>query len=429
MLSITEKNARGDGKTVNTAAIQNAIDSCHRAGGGVVLVPRGCFVSGPLTLRGNVRLHLEPGAVLRAVSDISSWPVIPDPYSGKKGERDVYQPFIYAENVSNIGIGGAGVIDGSGEVWWAGERDNTLEYRRPRLIAPSGCSRVSIEGLKLINSQQWTVNPVCCNDVSIHGLTINNPEDSPNTDGINPDSCKNVRIFDCHIDVGDDCIAVKSGTEDSIRPAELAACENLAISDCVMAHGHGAVVCGSEMSGDIRNLTISNCIFKGTERGLRFKSRRGRGGIIENIRAYGIVMDSVQTPFVANLFYKCGLKDAPRVTDLSPHPVGADTPRIERLRFSHITARNAQFAAGVFNGLPEMPLRDIALQDVDIHFDMDAPPGETCAALTVPRMSRRAFFCRYTDNLSLRSVRVERHAGPFIDRNFCGSLKAEQCDF
>jgi len=425
MLSVLAHKAVGDGRTECTTAIQAAIDACGEAGGGTVLFPSGCFLTGPLTLREHVWLHLEPGAILRAVTDISTWPIIPDPYFGDGGERNVYQPFIYAEDVCDIGITGSGAIDGSGETWWRAFHEGTLKNRRPRLIAPSGCTNVTLDGITVMNSPQWNINPVCCDNLRINGVTVRNPSNSPNTDGINPDSCRNVHISNCHIDVGDDCITLKSGMEDSLRPLEKRACENITITNCTMVHGHGGVVCGSDMSGSVRNVAISNCVFQGTERGIRFKSRRGRGGIIENIRVSNIIMEDVQTPFVANLFYHWGAHGEARVLDTHAYPVDDGTPRIERLRFSHITARNAQFAAGVFHGLPEMPLQDIVMHDVDIQMNPEAHEGETAMASTIPKMSKRAFFCRHVSGLHLQSVRVEGYEGPLVDAENCEEVHVD----
>ena len=162
-----------------------------------------------------------------------------------------------------------------------------------------------IEGVTFRNSPMWTVSPLACDNVVIRAVTVINPPDSPNTDGINPDSCRNVRISDCYVDVGDDCITIKSGKEDDAR-RELRACENIAVTNCTLLHGHGGVVIGSEISGSVRNVAISNCIFVGTDRGIRIKARRGRGGVVEDIRASNLVMDGVHCPIVVNLFYGCG---------------------------------------------------------------------------------------------------------------------------
>ena len=150
--------------------------------------------------------------------------------------------------------------------------------RRPHLVRVVDCRNVLIEGVTLRNSPMWTISPLACDNVTITKLTVINPPDSPNTDGINPDSCRNVHISDCHVDVGDDCITIKSGKEDDGR-RELRACENITVTNCTLMAGHGGVVIGSEISGSIRNVTISNCVFVGTDRGIRIKARRGRGGV------------------------------------------------------------------------------------------------------------------------------------------------------
>ena len=160
-----------------------------------------------------------------------------------------------------------------------------------------------IEGISIVNSPSWTINPVRCNNVIVDKVIIRNPKDSPNTDGINPDSCKNVHISNCHIDVGDDCIAIKAGIEKSIYRVS---CENVVISNCTFIHGHGAVVIGSDTTGDIRNITVSNCVFENTDRGIRLKTRRGRGGIVEDICVSNIIMKDVKSPFVLHQYYFCG---------------------------------------------------------------------------------------------------------------------------
>jgi polygalacturonase len=262
--------------------------------------------------------------------------------------------------------------------------------------------------------------------VRIHGISIRNPHNAPNTDGINPDSCQFVRISDCYLNVGDDCITLKSGEEDVDRPPERASCENITITNCTMVRGHGAVVCGSEMSGNVRNVTISNCVFRGTDRGLRFKSRRGRGGIIENVRMTNIVMEDVRTPLCGNLFYHCEAYGEARVTDTHAYPLDDTTPRMERLHFSHITARNAWHAAGVFHGLPEMSIRDLVMEDIDIQMAPDAKEGWTIMASTIPKLARRAFVFRHVDGLRMRDVRVDGHEGPFLDQEKCENLKVDE---
>ena len=217
-------------------------------------------------------------------------------------KQEVYASCIYADGAENIAITGFGTIDGQGQKWWDVFRNHPeqLEYPRPKLISFDSCQQITLRDVSLVNSPSWTVNPILCQDITVDNIKIKNPADSPNTDGIDPESCKNVRISNCLIDVGDDCIAIKSGTEET---KERVSCENITISNCQMLHGHGGVVLGSEMSGDIRNVTISNCIFQDTDRGIRLKSRRGRGGVIEDIRVNNLIMDNVICPFTLNLYY------------------------------------------------------------------------------------------------------------------------------
>jgi len=181
---------------------------------------------------------------------------------------------------------------------------NTLQRRffRPPFIQPVRCKKVKIEGVKIINSPFWTVNPEFCDNVTIKGITIDNAP-SPNTDGVNPESCRNVHISDCHISVGDDCITIKSGRDAQARRLGVP-CENITITNCTMLSGHGGVVIGSEMSGSVRKVTISNCVFDGTDRGIRIKSTRGRGGVVEDIRVSNVVMSNIkQEAVVLNLKY------------------------------------------------------------------------------------------------------------------------------
>lgn len=418
MRTITDFGARGDGETVNTAAIQKAIDACGLAGGGTILVPPGCFLSGPLTLRSHVTLRLESGAVLRAVPRMDGWPKLDDPYSGQEGGRREFQPFLYGQDQQDISIEGRGTIDGNGAVWWAAAQQLRSERtRRPRLLCLNGCRDVRLSGFTAMNSACWTINPVCCENVTIEGLTVRNPYDSPNTDGINPDSCRCVRIIGCMVDVGDDCITIKAGTETHRRPADRASCEHIAISDCHLMHGHGGVVCGSEVHGWVRNVVISNCTMSGTDMGLRFKSRRGTGGGIRNVRASNLIMEDVPVPFVLNLNY--GRNADPPLPAPVMEPVGPGTPSIEGMRFAHITALRAHHAAAFLHGLPEMPIRDVAFHEVDIAMHPEARDGFPAHSPSVPRMRKRGFYARHVHGLRLESVRVDGAEGPRLDAVEC----------
>src|SRR4051812_42767034 len=274
--NVVQFGAVADGETLTTAQLQETIDACAKAGGGTVVIPAGNYVTGTLWLRSNITLHLEPGATLLGSQRFDDFPMWTSQWEGA-GVKQSRAAMICGEGLENIAITGRGTIDGRGAIWWESQRNNPGVIRRPILVRFVDCRNVLIEGVTLRNSPMWTVSPLACDNVTITKITVINPPDSPNTDGINPDSCRNVRISDCHVDVGDDCITIKSGKETDER-RELRACENITITNCTLMAGHGGVVIGSEVSGSIRNVAISNCVFVGTDRGIRIKARRGRGG-------------------------------------------------------------------------------------------------------------------------------------------------------
>ena len=423
MESITRFGARGDGETVCTAAIQRAIDACGASGGGTIVVPPGRFVTGTLWMRSNVTLHLDAGATLIAARDPAAFPVFAAAFEGKSNPS--HAGLIAGDNLDNIAITGRGLIDGSGPFWWDLFRANKLEHFRPRLIRPIDCRNVLIDGITLTNSPAWTVNPVACDNVAITRLTIRNPHDSPNTDGINPDACANVRVSDCHIDVGDDCVTIKSGTEDDGRPRRRP-CENIAITNSTMLRGHGGVVIGSEMSGGVRNVVISNCVMVGTDRGIRMKSRRGRGGAIEDVRVSNIVMDGVLCPIVINLFYGCGAWGERKVEDRAPHEVNEGTPRMRRLRYANITARNVKYAAAFVLGLPEMYVEDVAMTEVSFYIDPhNTEAGAPAMAPGVDTHCRAGIHLEHVRRVRLRNVEVFNQQGPPVHVSECDDVRAD----
>ena len=340
------------------------------------------------------------------------YPIIHSRWEGK--HQDTYAPLIAGKHLQNIAVTGRGTIDGRGAVWWKAKKEKTLAHPRPRLISFSDCSNVLIEGITAINSPSWTINPVHCQNVNIRGITIINPADSPNTDGINPDSCRLVRISDCYVSVGDDCITIKSGTEHE-HPDRYAPCRDITITNCTLERGHGGVVIGSEMSGGVKNVVISNCVFIGTDRGIRIKSRRGRGGTIEDIRVSNLIMDGVLCPFTMNLYYHIGERGNLNVSDKNPRSVNDGTPRLRRIHFSHITAREVKHAAGFLYGLAEMPLEDISFSDISISISEEADSGYPEMADDIPSMSQAGFFIRNARHLRLEHVEVTGQRGPAFD--------------
>ena len=393
---------------LETGALQQAIDTAAANGGGTVRVAPGRHVTGALMLRSDVTLALDAGAVLAGSEDPADYPLVETRWEGRL--QLTHAPLIGGSGLRNVAITGRGTIDGQGAGWWKGHREKTNVHPRPRLISIADSSNVLIEGIKAVNSPAWTINPVRCTNVTVDKVTIRNPPDSPNTDGINPDSCRYVHISNCHIDVGDDCITIKSGIETEAEDRR-APCENITITNCTMAHGHGGVVIGSEMSGDVRNVVISNCVFVGTERGIRIKTRRGRGGVVEDIRASNIVMREVLVPFTMNLFYNFLAKGDQAVSDKRPRAVDAGTPRVRRIQFAQITAGDAHYAAAFLYGLPEMPIEDVTFRDVSIAMSADARSGVPDNLDDQPPMSRVGFFARNVKGLHLEGVEVSGQLG------------------
>ncbi len=414
--------AIGDGQTNDTVALQSAIDACAARGGGTVLVPAGKYLTGSLFFNNDITLHLEAGSVLLGSPKPADYPVTPNRWEGT--EQKTYAPLLAGNNLTHISITGRGTINGQGESWWRAFRSKTLTYPRPRLIGFADCTNVLIEGVTLINSPAWTVNPVRCENVIIRGLTIVNPPDSPNTDGINPDSCRLVHITDCYVSVGDDCITIKAGTQLEL-PDRRSACRDITINDCILERGHGGVVIGSEMSGGVQNVVISNCIFIGTDRGIRFKSRRGRGGIVEHVRVSNLIMDGVLCPFTMNLYYHVGARGDTTVSDKNSHPVDDGTPTFRHIHFSHISAVDVKTAAGFLYGLAEMPLEDISFSDVTIALTGGTDATHPEMADDIPQMSQAGFFIRNARNVRMDHVKITGQIGEAFDMD--ASVEATIC--
>lgn len=406
--TVTDFGASPD-KKMNTIAIQQTIDTAAENGGGRVVIPTGIFMTGALFLKSNISLYLMPGAILKFSDDQADYPVVSSRWEGV--QQQVYASCLYAENAENISVTGFGVIDGNGKKWWQlfrNEREK-LKFPRPNLISFQECTRITIRDVRLTNSPSWTVHPILCENITIDNVSILNPADSPNTDGIDPESCKNVRISNCHIDVGDDCIAIKAGTEET---EERISCENVTITNCTMVHGHGGVVLGSEMSGDIRHVTISNCVFQGTDRGIRLKSRRGRGGIVEDIRISNIVMENIVCPFIINLYYFWGPKGEEKyVWDKNPQPVTDETPCFRRIHFTNITAENVQASAGFIYGLAEQYASDITFDNVRVSLAEKAEAGEPAMMMGIEKMKNQGFIVHFAENIIFERVTIENHLG------------------
>ncbi len=381
---VRDYGASANGTTPNTLAFGRAIDSCHEQGGGMVLVPAGTWLTGPIHLRSNINLHLEKGAVLRFSRRFADYlPVVFTRWEGVECYN--YSPLIYAHDSENVGVTGDGTLDGQGDAWWHWKKLQQVAARtlydaqfnrvpvedrvygteeaalRPQFLQTVNCRRVLIEGITLLNGPMWTIHPVYCEDVLIRGVAVKSA--GPNTDGVNPDSCRNVIVEDCSFSTGDDCIAINSGmNEDGWRVAR--PCENIVIRHCVMKEGHGAVAVGSGMSGGVRNLHVHDCRVTGGDQGIRLKSMRGRGGTVDNVLFENIHMSNLRLEaIVLTMFYGSSTASS-----------RSNTPPVFRnIRIRNVTCENAGAALAVL-GLPERPIERVVLENLT----MSAVEGIRC---------------------------------------------------
>lgn len=363
----------------NASAIQRAVGAL--VPGGTLRIPAGRWLSGPIFLKSHMTLLVEDGAELAAIATREDFPLLPARHADDRvlgtweGVAEAcYASLINAIDCRDVHLAGAGIIDGGGDRgdWWSWPKETRQGARRPRTVFLSACEGVTLSGLTIRNSPSWTIHPVFCKGLTAADLTIQNDPDSPNTDGFNPESSSDIRLVGLHISVGDDCIALKAGKRSPSggpdRPTERVRIEN-----CLMERGHGAVVIGSEMSAGIRDIAIRNCHFRGTDRGLRIKTRRGRGGLVSDIRLADSLMEDVATPVAVNSFYFCdadGRSDY--VQSRSPLPVSAETPGIRSITVENVTVSGARTAAAVFYGLPEAAIHDIAFENYTVSFAPDA---------------------------------------------------------
>lgn len=383
-IDVSKHGADNTGQTKTSAVINSLIDSLTSKGGGTLYFPAGTYFCGPIVLKSNITLDLDAGATLLFSDDFEDYlPMVQSRWEDVRVKTFISP--IYARGASNISITGRGHIEGQGKKWWDywykvnRENINDCKYQkmfdelnaatiqkspylqkmkhflRPSMILFYECSNILIEGISMSNPPFWTIQPTFSENITIHNITIENPGESPNTDGIDPSSCRNVHISDCHISVGDDCIVIKSGRDEDGREAAMPT-ENITITNCTMLNGHGGVVIGSEMSGSVRRVTISNCVFEGTDRGIRFKTMRGRGGVVEDIRISNIVMRNiVNEGIVLNMRYQ----------PTEPEPVSERTPQLRRIHISNVSITDAVNGIAIY-GLEEMNVDQVTFSDVFI---------------------------------------------------------------
>ena len=432
----------GDGKTLNTAAFAKAFAALAAKGGGKLVVPPGLWLTGPIKLPSHTELHVERGAIIQFSRDTSLYPLTIIQLKGEQ-EVDCTSP-ISTENTEDIAITGAGIIDGGGDAWrplkrgkvsentwkarvksggvldekgetWWPSRDalngeklvkqlrdaNNLnladyapaqQFLRPKMVRLIGVKRLLIQDITMQNPPNWTVNPILCEDVSILNLRVFNSPDAQNSDALDLESCRHAVIRGCVFDTGDDGICLKSGKDAPGRRIGVPT-EDVLVENCVVYHAHGGLTIGSEMSGGVKNVRVENCLFLGTDIGLRFKSTRGRGGVVENIFIRNVNMADIPGDAINfNLYYggKSPLDDTATVETNFP-PVTEATPAFKDIHIENLTCRGAKNAI-VLQGLPEMPLQNITLKNVSI-------------------TSQFGVTVTDAENISFENVRVENKSG------------------
>ncbi|WP_226789912.1 glycoside hydrolase family 28 protein [Flagellimonas hadalis] len=418
-VSIADFGAVGDGILSNTTAFADAIEEVSKNGGGRVVVPRGMWLTGPIQFKSNINLHLEDGALLLFSKNFDEYPLVETSFEGLNTVRCMSP--IYAVGVENIAITGNGTIDGNGDAWryvkkgkmtssqWkslvksGGVLNETediwfpsesslsgfiatdnfnvpqtndrqvlegmKDFLRPVMVSIVKSKRILLDGPTFQNSPAWNIHPLMSEDVIIRNLNVRNPWYSQNGDGLDLESCKNVLIYNNTFDVGDDAICFKSGKNKDGRDRGMPT-ENVIVKNNIVYHGHGGFVVGSEMSGGVRNVHVSNCTFIGTDIGLRFKSTRGRGGVVENIHISNIDMINIPTDAINfNLFYGGNspvLEDDQSAEDEARDetlvPVTEETPSFKNIHMKNIRVVASGVAAN-FQGLPEMNLQNVTLEN------------------------------------------------------------------
>jgi polygalacturonase len=397
---ITGYGAVADGITLNTSAINAAIEDCSRKGGGVVVVPQGLWVTGPVVLRSHVNLYVSRAAILQFTADHDQYPIVEGNWEGHPAAK--CQSPLSGSDLEDVAITGTGIIDGNGDGWRWVRKDSLTErewrvrvasggvvtedgkmwfpseqslkvYRtkgadlRPNLLVLTNCKRVLLDGPSFQNSAAWCLHTLLCEDLTVHDVRVRNPSWAINGDGIDVESCRDVLIENSTFDAGDDGICLKSGRDEAGRRRGRPT-ENMIVRNDIVYRAHGGFVVGSEMSGDVRNIFVSDCSLIGTDIGLRFKTVRGRGGVVEKIFVRNISMRNIggqaifldmyyfaKPPSIAEIY-------AGRAKDPVP-PVTEATPQFRDIHISNVVCDGAE--EGIFvRGLPEMNIRDIYLEDM-----------------------------------------------------------------
>jgi hypothetical protein len=442
-VSITSCGAAGDGVTLNTAAIERAIRECAGGGGGTVDVPPGVWLTGPVRLMSNIRLNVQSGAVILFSSRFEDYPLIAGPDGASRGFRCI--PCLYGYRLENIAITGGGMLDGQGQFWrpvkkekmtpvqwqrllssggavsadggtWFPSREamegeeylKTLsgkegvtaddyrlarEFLRPVMVQLVDCRNVLIDGPAFVNSPSFHIQPVQCECVVIRNISVTTDWQAQNGDGIDLSSCRRVVVYDCSVNAGDDAICLKPGKL-SPRQSAGAACQEIVIADCVVYHGHGGFVIGSQTYGGVRNIAVRHCVFHGTDVGLRFKSAKGKGGRVENVFIDGITMTSIGGEAILfDLLYSSSSGTASS-GDPPGNEGGEHLPEFRNVSIRNVVCEGAQAAVRIL-GLRSAPVQGITMDSISI-------------------TSATGLFCTDADGITLRHVSLRPGRGPVM---------------
>lgn len=429
---------KGDGVTEDTQKLQAAILTCPP--GGTVYVPEGTYLCQSLFLKSDVTLYLDKGCTILGKPEREGYPILPGviPTTDESKEYylgswegnplDSFAGLINVIESKNVVITGQGVIDANAYAgdWYINAKVKRIAWR-PRLFFTCRSEQVTLHGVTVKNSYSWTIHPTFSKNLDILDITIHNADNSPNTDGIDPECCENVRIIGDKIHVGDDCIALKAGKLFIGKTMQMP-CRNVEIRNCLLSRGHGGLVIGSEMSGGAVNVTLTQCLMDHTDRGLRIKTRRGRGkyAVIDGLTFRNVEMDSVLTPFVVNMFYCCdpdGTSDYVQCRE--PLPVDDRTPKLGELTFEEIRATGAQYAGCWFSGLPEQPIAKITMKNVNISFDPEAKEGEPAMTCGETYTKKLAFRAENVASIHLENVTLEGYEGERLILNHVPDFKED----
>jgi polygalacturonase len=423
-LNVLDFGAKGDGITDDTMAIQSAIFVCPKDG--LVHIPKGTYYVRPLFLKSYTTIELTKGATLLGHIDRNVYPILPARVKRHDGSllelsswegvpAPTFASTITGIEVEHAKIIGEGIIDENAQNsdWWVNHKVQRGGAWRPKGVFLSNCSFIGLQGVTITNTPSWNLHPYFSDHIDFIDLKLISPKDSPNTDGCDPESCDVVSVIGVDFSVGDDCIAIKSGKYEMgmtyRRPTS-----HMTVRNCMMAYGHGAVVLGSEMSGGIKDLSVSQCYFKQTDRGLRIKTRRGRGesAIIDGITFENIYMEDVLTPLVMNMYYYCDDDGKTEyVWSKEKHPIDQRTPYLGSFKFKDIVCHNVHVAAGFFYGLPEQPIQSIELENVVFNYAKELEKGIPAMMSFLEPMSGEGLQFRYVNKVTLKHVKLENPLG------------------